>query len=70
LFRKSNLKALEEHGLIYGPDIKEYEPNFLFENNNPEEEEIDYDSEEDDTIINGVNINTGEMIDNTVPNDI
>lgn len=65
LFRKSNLKALEEHGLLYGPDIKEYEPNFLFENNNQgEEDEYDYDSEEDDTIIDGVNINTGEVIDN------
>lgn len=70
LFRKSNLKTLEEHGLVYGPDIKEYEPNFLFENNNQEEEEVDYDSEEDDTIINGVNINTGEIIDNSVSNDI
>lgn len=61
LYRKSNLKNLEQYGLMYGPEIKEYGPNFLFENN--QEEEIDYDSEEDDTIVDGVDTETGEIID-------
>lgn len=66
LYRKSNLKTLEERGLLYGPDIKEFEPNFLFENNN-QEEEIDYNSEEDDTIVNGVDTDTGEILDENAP---
>ena len=61
LYRKSNLKNLEQsNGLLYGPEIKEYEPNFLFENNK-EEEEIDYESEEDDTIEGRVDPETGEI---------
>lgn len=61
LYRKSNLKNLEQHGLLYGPEIREYGPNFLFENN--DEDEIDYDTEEDDTIVDGVDTETGEVID-------
>lgn len=61
LYRKSNLKNLEQYGLLYGPEIKEYGPNFLFENN--QEEEIDYNSEEDDTIVDGVDTETGEILD-------
>ena len=59
LYRKSNLKNLEENGLLYGPEIREYEPNFLFENIQPDEE-IDFDSEEDDTYDPNVDPETGE----------
>lgn len=67
LYRKSNLKNLEQYGLTYGPEIKEYGPNFLFENN--QEEEIDYDSEEDDTIMDGVDMETGEILDMEEPTE-
>ncbi len=61
LYRKSNLKNLEENGLLYGPEIQEYAPNFLFENT--QEEEIDLDTEEDDTIDPNVDPETGEILD-------
>lgn len=60
LYRKSNLKNQKQYGLLYGPEIREYGPNFLFENN--QEDEIDYASEEDDTIVDGVDTETGEVI--------
>ena len=61
LYRKSNLKNLEENGLLYGPEIQEYAPNFLFENT--QEEEIDLDTEDDDTIDPNVDPETGEILD-------
>lgn len=60
LYRKSNLKNLEQHGLLYGPEICEYGPNFLFENN--QKEEIYYASKEDDKIVDGVDTETGEVL--------
>ena len=60
LYRKSNLKNLENNGLLYGPEISEYGPNFLFENT--QEEEIDYASEADDTIDANVDFETGEIL--------
>lgn len=60
LYRNSNLRNIELIGQDIGPEILEFEPNFLYEGQ-PEEEEIDYATEEDDTIIDGVNIATGEI---------
>ena len=61
LYRKANLKNLEANGLVYGPEIQEYEPNFLYENIQSDEDEIDYDSEEDDTFEPYVDPETGEI---------
>ena len=68
LYRKSNLKNLEENGLLYGPEIREYGPNFLFENTQ-EEEEIDFNSEEDDTIDGTYDPETGEIFEDQEPKE-
>jgi len=61
LYRKTNLTALTENGLVYGPEIQESMPNFFFESI---QEDDDDDTEEDDTFDEGyVDKDTGEILD-------
>ena len=61
LYRKTNLTALTENGLVYGPEIQESMPNFFFESN---QEDDNDDLEDDDTFNEGyVDKDTGEILD-------
>lgn len=49
LYRNTNLRALSDNGLLYGPEVQESKPNFTY---GSKLEEEDDESEEDDTFDN------------------